>query len=123
MGEYVRSWVRSPETGYPSFSGWYLLASWVLTGEHRPYDKKVGYARRIIPTHRWGAPELVARFSKLDLDDRAVSGGVLDKWFFGADWWATHHFKLGVGYGLAYLDRFGTRGRTDIWTFRLQAVY
>jgi phosphate-selective porin len=123
MGEYVRSWVRSPETAYPSFSGWYLLGSWVLTGEHRPYDKKVGYARRIIPTHRWGAPELVVRFSKLDLDDEAISGGVLDKWFFGANWWATHHFKLGAGYGLAYLDRFGTRGRTDIWTFRLQAVY
>jgi phosphate-selective porin OprO and OprP len=122
-GEYVRSWVRSADSGNPSFSGWYVVGSWVLTGEHRPYDRKVGYARRVLPTHRWGAPELVARYSHLDLDDGAVQGGRLDKWFFGANWWATRHWKLGAGYGLAYLHRFGVQGRTDSWQFRIQTVY
>lgn len=52
------------------------------TGGHRPYDRKVGYARRIIPERRWGAWEVVARYSQLDLNDRSVSGGILHKDFW-----------------------------------------
>ena len=26
-----------------------------ITGEHRPYDRKAGYARRVLPQGRWGA--------------------------------------------------------------------
>ena len=39
----------------PTLDGWYVTGSWVLTGEHRPYDRKAGYARRILPQGRWGA--------------------------------------------------------------------
>ena len=47
------------------------------------YDRTVGYARRVMPTGRWGAPEIVARYSNVDLDDDAVHGGNFDRIYIG----------------------------------------
>ena len=95
----------------------------MLTGETRPYDKLVGYARRIIPKSRWGAVELVGRFGYLDIDDTLIKGGKVKKWYVGVNWWASRQWKFGVGYGLADLDRFNTSGRTQLLITRLQWIY
>jgi phosphate-selective porin OprO/OprP len=123
LAEYNRAWVDSPAKGNPEFSGYYITGSWILTGETRPYDRTVGYARRVMPTGRWGAPELVARFSHDDLDDGAVQGGKFDKTYVGINWWATRRWKFGVGWGHTWLDRFGTTGVTDSVLTRIQWVY
>jgi phosphate-selective porin OprO/OprP len=123
LAEYNRAWVNSPASNDPSFSGYYVTASWILTGETRPYDRTVGYARRIMPKGRWGAPELVARFSHVDLDDGVVQGGRFDKTYLGINWWATRRWKVGCGWGHTWLDRFGTTGVTDSFQTRLQWVY
>jgi len=52
--EYDEAHVASPETGDPQFRGYYVTGAWVVTGEHRPYDRKVGYARRVMPAGNWG---------------------------------------------------------------------
>jgi len=116
-------WVDSPEDEGPHFWGYYFTGSWVLTGENRPYDRNVGYARRIIPKGRIGAWEAVARYSYLDLTDQAVDGGILNKWYFGLNWWASRQWKFGVGYGLADLDKSGVTGRTHSLQLRAQWVY
>ena len=95
----------------------------MVAGETRPYDRTVGYARRVIPTRRWGAPELVARYSHLDLDDGIVQGGTFNKTYFGLNWWATRRWKMGVGWGRTWLDRFGTTGVTDSYLLRFQWIY
>jgi phosphate-selective porin OprO and OprP len=123
LAEYNRAWVNSSASGDPSFYGYYVTASWILTGETRPYDRTVGYARRIMPKGRWGAPELVARFSHEDLDDGVVQGGKLDKTYLGINWWATRRWKVGFGWGHTWLDRFGTTGVTDSYLTRLQWIY
>jgi phosphate-selective porin len=123
LTEYAHAWVESPEKGNPAFNGSYVTASYVLTGENRPYDRKVGYARRVIPRSRWGAVELVGRFGYLDIDDTDIKGGKLAKWYAGANWWASRQWKLGVGYGLGDLDRFEITGRTQMLFTRLQWIY
>lgn len=123
LTEFTKAWVASPQTGNPSFSGTYIIGSYVLTGEQRPYDKLVGYARRIIPKSRGGAVELVGRFGYLDIDDTLIKGGKLKKWYVGANWWASKQWKFGVGYGLADLDKFNTTGRTQMLITRLQWIY
>ena len=123
LAEYAHAWVESPEMHNPRFRGSYLTGSYVLTGEHRPYDKTVGYARRIIPRSRWGAVELVGRFGYVDLDDTLVKGGSFGKWYAGVNWWASRQWKFGVGYGLADLDRFDSTGRTQMLHARLQWIY
>jgi len=123
LAEYNRAWVDSPASGDPEFSGYYLTGSWILTGETRPYDRTVGYARRVMPQGRWGAPELVARFSHEDLDDGVVQGGSFDKTYLGLNWWATRRWKAGCGWGRTWLDRFDTTGITDSLMVRFQWIY
>ena len=123
LAEYNRAWVNSPASGNPEFSGYYITGSWILTGETRPYDRTVGYARRVMPKGRWGAPELVARFSNVDLDDGAVQGGKFNKTYLGINWWATRRWKAGFGWGHTWLDRFGKTGVTDSFQTRLQWIY
>lgn len=123
LAEYAVASVNSPENGNPTFSGYYLTGSWVMTGETRKYDRTVGYARRVMPDGHWGAPELVARFSHLDLDDNSIEGGSLDKTMLGINWWATRRWKAGLVWGHTWLDRFGVKGVTDAVQTRLQWVY
>ncbi len=123
LAEYNRAWVDAPASGDPEFSGYYITGSWVLTGETRPYDRTVGYARRVMPKGRWGAPELVARFSHVDLDDGVVQGGTFDKTYLGINWWATRRWKFGFGWGHTWLDRFTKTGVTESFQTRLQWVY
>lgn len=123
LGEYDHAWVESPSSGDPEFWGGYVTASWVLTGETRPYDRTVGYARRVMPEGPWGAPELVTRFSREDLDDGVVQGGAFDKTYVGINWWATRRWKVGLGWGHTLLDRFDSTGTTDSLQLRMQWVY
>lgn len=123
LGEWVTAKVDSPSLDNPRFSGWYVTGSWVLTGETRPYDRSVGYSRRVIPKGRWGAPELVARWAETDLRDTLVDGGRFRRLDLGVNWWATTRWKFGMAYGHIWLDRDGTRGSTDTMLTRFQWVY
>lgn len=123
LAEYNQAWVTSAATGDPAFWGGYLTASWVLTGESRPYDRTVGYARRVIPKGKWGAPELVVRLAHLDLDDAEAQGGTLDRLSIGLNWWANRRWKFGVTWGRNWLDRDGLDGTADSVLARAQWVF
>jgi phosphate-selective porin OprO/OprP len=123
-GEYTEAHVHSlAGGGNPNFRGWYAVGSWVVTGEHRPYDTKVGYARRILPKGNWGALELFARYGLVDLDDKEARGGYLTKLFLGANWWVNRRIRLSAGYGRAALDKLGVTGHTNQYFTRVQWVY
>lgn len=114
LPQFAKCWRRNPIE--PVFLR-------VDAGRNKVYDKKVGYARRIIPRSRWGAFEVVGRFGYVDLDDAMVKGGKLAKWYAGANWWASRQRKIGAGYGLADLDKFDATGRTQMFITRLQWIY
>lgn len=120
LGEYIQSDVASKTAENPHFYGWYLLGGWMITGEGRPYDPNVGYARRIIPKGRYGGVELIARYGKVDLDDKHIYGGTMTKWMTGANWWIDAYWKASISYGTAYLDRFDKTGKSNIMLLRLQ---
>ena len=120
LGEYIQSNVTSYSANNPRFNGWYILGGWMLTGEGRAYDPNVGYARRIIPKGRYGGVELIARYGKVDLDDKEVHGGTMSKWMGGANWWIDAYWKASISYGSAYLNRFDTNGKSDVMLLRLQ---
>lgn len=123
LAEYNHATLDSPTLDDPEFNGYYITGSWVISGETRPYDRNVGYARRVIPTGRWGAPELVARYSNVDLDDNTVQGGSFEKTYLGLNWWATKRWKFDIGWGRTWLDKDGITGVTDAVLSRIQWVY
>jgi phosphate-selective porin OprO and OprP len=123
MAEHVQGWVNAPESGNPTFSGSYLTASWVVTGESRPYLRTAGYSGGIMPTRRFGAVELVGRYGYVDLADGLIDGGVLDHWYLGVNWWTSAQWKIGVSYGNADLNRDDLRGNTHMLLCRMQWMY
>ncbi len=123
LGEYARSDLSTAAVGRPTLDGFYVTGSWVITGEHRPYDRKAGYARRVLPQGRWGAWEVFARYGRVDLDDGAVRGGRMTGWWTGVNWWATRRWKASVGYGDVELERGGLEGDTETLLSRVQWVF
>jgi len=123
LTEYVRSQVNATQIANPSFYGLYITGSVFLTGEHRPYDRNVGFARRPIPRRHFGAIELATRYSRLDLDDKSVHGGVMNKGLVDVNWFLNRRWKLGVSGGFAYLDRAGLNGFTSILQTRIQYIF
>lgn len=72
-----------------SLSGWYVQASWILTGEQKPYSVANGAftAPKILHPFNfgedsgWGAFELAGRFSELDLNSHALdASNVITGW-------------------------------------------
>ena len=123
LTEYVRSWVNANQIANPSFYGFYVTTGWFITGEHRPYDRNVGYARRPIPQHHLGAVELTARYSRLDLDNKSVHGGLMDRGTLTLNWYLNRFWKLGVDGGIINLNRSSLNGLTTAFQARLQFLY
>jgi len=116
--EYVRNDVDSPLTGNPTFSGYHLTASWVVSGEMRPFNKKNALFRpvpvaRTVYQGGWGAWELSTRFSSIDLTEGTIDGGEMDIFSLGASWWLTPFFNANMNYRYIVLRRGGARGTSS----------
>lgn len=86
------------------YKGAYLFASYFLTGESRPYDRKAGALDRVKPLDDfksgcgWGAWELVARVSHIDLNDGDIHGGRMTDFTAGTNWYLNPYTKFQVNY-------------------------
>jgi phosphate-selective porin OprO/OprP len=125
--EYTLGNISAPESGDPRFSGWYVTASWVLTGETRPYDHAAGYFGQLEPDSPFsfrhggcGAWELAARYSWIDLTSQAIQGGKFDRWSGALSWFPTRNWRFEFNYGFGRLERAGLVGHTNFYQLRLQ---
>jgi phosphate-selective porin OprO/OprP len=123
LAEYIYATTDAPTVGNPNFYGTYLTGSWVITGEHRPYDPTVAYARRIIPRRRFGALEIVGRIGRVDLTNKQIQGGALNSYSGNISWWPDGRYRLAVGYGRYDLNRFGILGTTTQLHTRFQWIF
>ena len=130
-------WIRGPwsvqteylsatttfDNGKPDYSvnGYYAFASWVMTGESRPY--KDGNVGNVVPSHDWGAFELAARYSTVDLNDGSVMGGSEHDWTVGLNWYLGQHLKLQANYVRAFSDRKGLVLNPSVAELRAQIAF
>ncbi len=124
QGEYIHSWVDSTQDGSLDFNGFYVYASYFLTGEHRIYDPSRGIFKGISPEHNfnpangeWGALEIAFRYSYLDLDDSVIHGGKLSNFTAGLNWYLNPNMRFMLNYVYADLD---DAGDTNILQSRFQ---
>lgn len=120
QAEWAVEWVNAPTVGGRphdtlSFNGGYVQISYFLTGENRAYDRRLGreastyIARPFTPFWAvraedgrlsWGpgAWELAARWSRVNLNDDGIQGGVLDGVELGVNWYLNTNFKVQFEY-------------------------
>jgi len=123
QGEYVRTDVNFQNgiPNEPNFSGYYIYASWFLTGESRPYSVKKGVFGRVHPNRNfelgkdgWGAWEVAARFSQLDLEDIGFPGGKEQDITVGLNWYPHPHLRWTLNWVHASVDRSPLRATNPL---------
>jgi phosphate-selective porin OprO/OprP len=118
QGEYLHQ-STSRDLGLPSYSadGAYVFGSWFVTGESRGYSG--GNVANPKPKAAHGAVELLARYSRIDLDSDGIAGGRQSDWTLGANWYLTPYLKFQAN----YVKTDATRGAfsADPSVFELRA--
>jgi phosphate-selective porin OprO/OprP len=125
--EYTRTNVSNPALGNPSFDGYFLEASWILTGEMRAYSAKGGVfggipVAKTVYQNGKGAWELYTRFSDINLNDGAIQGGEMQIATLGLNWWLTPFFSVNMGYKYIWNEKDGEKGESSGLLTRLILV-
>ena len=128
----------------PSFSGWYLQGAWTLTGEHRAWSSANGGFNGVRPARPfslkgggWGGLELAARYSVLDLNDRAgaagaaaplggIRGGEQKISTLGVNWYPNNVVRFLLDYQWVNVDRLNAAGgrlNTDVNVISLRSQF
>lgn len=126
--EYYLQHVNSPSTRDPMFHGGDVVATWLMTGETRPYNTVGGYFKDITPARPVfnggpGAWEAVLRYSYTDLDSKNVHGGTFGRFTPMVNWYLSENVRLEMGYGYGHLNRFNLKGNTQFFQTRLQLQF
>lgn len=142
----------------PKFDGWYVQAGWTLTGEPRRYSTVTAGFDNPRPAKpfdlkkgQWGALELAARYSNLDLNflsggpgnpalPGAIRGGEQNILSLGVNWYLNNVVSVSAAYRNVEVRRLSPGGNTfvagstpaagtqvgqdlDIWSLRTQYAF
>lgn len=99
------------------FSGFYVQSSFFLTGESRGEQYVTAYGEFDRPVHPrrkadlrdpgWGAWQLAARYSWIDLDDKDIRGGVLGDLTVGLNWQLNPSLRWMLNYIHSHRNGYG----------------
>ena len=108
QGEYIHNWADATARGNPRFKSGYVQGSFFLTGENRLYSQSKAVFDRPRPaknffngTGGFGAWEVAARYSKLDLNDALIVGGEMNNFTFGLNWYLNPNTRWTFNYVLS----------------------
>jgi phosphate-selective porin OprO/OprP len=130
----------------PSFEGWYLQGAWTITGERHAWTNANGGFTGVKPAKvfnpakgTWGAWEIAARYSELDLNDRAgvfgvaapaggIRGGEQKITTLGLNWYPNNVLRFLLDYQWARVDRLSATGAdigedVNVVSFRSQFAF
>jgi phosphate-selective porin OprO/OprP len=132
QGEYFWFNVERLETTrLPSnhFEGGYAQASWVITGETRAYNVANAAYFAIVPTNPWssskggwGAWEIAARYSYMNLNDNlgtsiangGIYGGKQQIVTVGLNWYVNRNMRFMLDYYHGKIDKVATFSDTVV---------
>ena len=125
IGEYQNVFLRR-DSGFGTtrdlhFHGGYAYITYMLTGEHVPWDRKSGNIGRVKPFENfflverdsggigggWGAWQLAFRYSLGDFTDADIQGGVGQSYTLGLNWWWNPYARLQINWSNGYIEQRG----------------
>lgn len=136
QGEYMvlksKREISAPNLQNPKFDGWYIDASYFITGESRAY--KGGKFNRVKVANPvfeggMGAWQVAARYDVINLNDENIFGGEQKTWIVGVNWHLNDYSRIMLNYsqsdikdafaqtnnvnGENKVDAFGVRFQVD----------
>jgi phosphate-selective porin OprO/OprP len=119
--EYLSSQLDDAARNDPKFAGWLASAGWFITGESFTYNHvdgvfaapKVGNS--FDKADGFGALELCARYSELDLTGGTVRGGKMRDVIVGVNWFLSNNMKVAVDGVNSRVDGIGTVNLLELW--------
>jgi len=102
-------------------SGYYVMASWFTTGEHRPYNKSIGAFSRVVPSGDGGAYELTARMDHSAGED--TDRVEVDDLIVGINWYTGRNSRIMLNYVMADINEGGTKTDYDALLLRFQVDF
>ena len=138
QAEYMTSTInRSGGEPDVDSDGWYVQASYFLTDDQRAYNLEDAEFGAVMPKGKWGAFEIAARFSTLDLNDVSVwgndvddNGGSSDAITLAANWYINNNFMVKTNYIMVDHDDnangggdFASDDDLDIFGMRFQYLF
>ncbi len=124
QGEYILYTISNTINSY-NFSGWYIQASWFLTGESKKYKIKSATFSRTKPYKPinqggYGAVEVALRLTQLDINDKDENGKEERDIAFGINWYLKPNLRLMSEYTFA--DEILENSK-DAKLFQLRVLY
>ena len=114
QSEFTTSQVNRINNSASFFYAYYAQASFFLTGEHRPYNRNLGYFDRLMPNTTMGhgrplggAWEAALRLSHITLSDAGVQGGDLTDGTMAMNWYANPYTVFKFNFIHSFLDNKG----------------
>lgn len=105
QGQFVSSTLERSVGGDVTADGYYAQAGWILTGERHRYGDAAGVFAGPRPHSDWGAVELAARISSLDLSEAgAGASGVADDYTLGVNWYLGRNLRFMANYVHSEVD-------------------
>lgn len=125
--EMTQSWLQDAiapsgaKVGTFSTMGAYAEYLVFLTPDHKTYDRTNAAMARVIPTtpfyflngerglcRGWGAWEIGARYTYLDLTSSGINGGILQDVTFGINWYLNTNMRMQFNYDITHRGSTGT---------------
>lgn len=130
QSELIGTFVDTRSGNSGNFYGAYVDGSWFITGESRRYDRDSGLFTRTRPLRNltfdgkgFGALELVAHASYVDLSYNSFRGGQMRILGGGLNWHINSFTKLQLNYQVADVKGGLTPGLVRIFQSRIQFAF
>lgn len=128
QAEFVQAFIDGSDIPVRNsqFWGGYVMVSYFLTGESRPYKTSIGAFGNVKPLENYsqdggsGAWEVAARYSRLHLNDGWIRGGRLEDVSLGLNWYLNPNVRVMWNYVLANPSRGGL---VNIFETRIQIAF
>lgn len=122
QAEHMTAFIKAAIGEDAVYMGYYIQGSFFLTGEYRPY--KDGRLRGIKPAGKYGALELISRFSSLDAEDND-RGTMAENLTLGVNYYINKQVRLMNNYiRTTLIDGVsGTRGNAEAISLRIQYAF
>ncbi len=101
QGEYIQTTVIGRgNTENAEFCGGYFMLGWFITGESRPYSLDEAEFSKPVPLKKYGAFEIAARYSHLDLtdEDAKITGGMANNYSLALNWYPNNNVRCMINY-------------------------